>query len=408
MENNDFSRKQLQILAFPNTNYDALICDGAIRSGKTSVMSTAFILWAMRDFNGYNFAICGKTVQTAVKNIVAPLLAMSYFPNNGYSLKFNRSENKLTVEFQGRTNTFYIYGGKDESSYMLIQGITLAGVLLDEVALMVRSFVEQALARCSVEGSRFWFNCNPDSPKHWFYEEWIKQADKRNALHLHFLMKDNPSLSDKMLQRYESMYAGMFYDRYIRGLWVVAEGRVYPMFSDACIEEPPDDIEPSEACISMDYGIQNPTAMILWQKYGSTWYAVHEYRHSGRETNTQKTDEEYYTELCKLADKVDVDYCTLIIDPSAASFIATTRRHGRFTVRKAKNDVLAGIQAVSVCLEAGKIKFSQNCERAIEQFGLYRWDDKSVDDKPIKENDHDMDAVRYFVYTKRIHKEVVI
>lgn len=408
MENNDFSRKQLQILAFPNTDYDALICDGAIRSGKSSVMSTAFIVWAMRDFNGYNFAICGKTVQTAVKNIVAPLLAMSFFKKNGYYLKFNRSENKLTVTRNGKTNTFYIYGGKDESSYMLIQGITLAGVLLDEVALMVRSFVEQALARCSVEGSRFWFNCNPDSPKHWFYEEWIKQADKRNALHLHFLMQDNPSLSDKILQRYESMYAGVFYDRYIRGLWIVAEGLVYPMFSDACISEPPDDIQPSETYISMDYGIQNPTAMLVWKRYGSTWYAVDEYRHSGREENAQKTDEEYYAELCKLADENDVESCVLIIDPSAASFIATTRRHGRFTARKAKNDVLSGIQAVSVCLSAGKIKFSENCKYAIEEFGLYRWDDKSTEDKPIKENDHDMDAVRYFVYTKRIHKEVVI
>lgn len=399
-----FSKKQLQIIAFPNTKYDALICDGAIRSGKTSVMSTAFIIWAMRDFNNCNFAICGKTVQTAVKNIVAPLLAMSYFPDKGYRMKFNRSENKLVVTWRNKTNTFYVYGGKDESSYMLIQGITLAGVLLDEVALMVRSFVEQALARCSVDGSRFWFNCNPDSPKHWFYEEWVKQPEKHNALHLHFLMNDNPSLSDKMLQRYESMYAGVFYDRYIRGLWVVAEGLVYPMFNDPCIAEPPDD-EPEETYISMDYGIQNPTAMIVWEKYGSTWYAVDEYYHSGRETNVQKTDEEYYTELCNLADRNNIDSAVLIVDPSAASFIATVRRHNRFMVRKAKNDVLSGIAAVSVCLNSGKIKFSESCKRTIEEFGLYRWDDKSVEDKPIKENDHAMDCVRYMVYTKRIHKE---
>lgn len=404
----DFSRKQLQIIAFPNTEYDALICDGAIRSGKSSVMSTAFVLWAMRDFNGQNFAICGKTVQTAVKNIVAPLLAMSYFPKHGYHLKFNRSENKLTVTHRGRTNTFYIYGGKDESSYMLIQGITLAGVLLDEVALMVRSFVEQALARCSVEGSKFWFNCNPAGPKHWFYTEWIQKAEQKNAQHLHFQMQDNPSLSEKMLQRYESLYTGVFYDRYIRGLWVIAEGLVYPTFNEACIAEPPEDEEPLETYISMDYGIQNPTAMLVWKKYGSTWYAVDEYRHSGREENSQKTDEEYYTELCRLADENDTEDCVLIIDPSAASFIATVRRHGRFTVRKAKNDVLSGIQAVSACLSAGKIKFSENCKYAIEEFGLYRWDDKSTEDKPIKENDHDMDAIRYFVYTKRVHKEVAV
>ena len=367
-------------------------------------MSTAFIIWAMRDFNGQNFAICGKTVQTAVKNIVSPLLAMSYFPKNGYLMKFNRSENKLTVTRQGKTNTFYIYGGKDESSYMLIQGITLAGVLLDEVALMVRSFVEQALARCSVEGSRFWFNCNPDSPKHWFFEEWVKHPEKHNALNLHFLMQDNPSLSEKMLRRYESMYAGVFYDRYIRGLWVVAEGLVYPMFNDSCIAEPPDD-DPEETYISMDYGILNPTAMLLWEKHGNTWYAVDEYYHSGRETNEQKTDEEYYTELCNLADSRSIDSGVVIIDPSAASFIATVRSHRRFIVRKAKNDVISGISAVSVCLSAGNVKFSPQCKRTIEEFGLYRWDDKATEDKPIKENDHAMDCVRYMVYTKRIHKE---
>lgn len=403
----DFSRKQLQILAFPNSEYDALICDGAIRSGKTSVMSTAFIIWAMRDFNGQNFAICGKTVQTAVKNVVAPLLQIAYFKNHGYTMKFNRSENKLTVEFQGRTNTFYIYGGKDESSYMLIQGITLAGVFLDEVALMVRSFVDQALARCSVEGSRFWFNCNPAGPKHWFYEEWIQNASNKNALHLHFLMNDNPSLSERMLQRYESMYSGVFYDRYIRGLWVLAEGLVYPQFNEQThIAEPPEEAA-SRVFISMDYGIQNPTAMLVWGKYGGVWYAVGEYYHSGRETNEQKTDEDYYNELCKLADANKIDRCKLIIDPSAASFIALCRKRGRFTVKPAKNDVIPGIQAVSSCLQAGSIKFSRKCKRTIQEFGLYRWDEKSTEDKPIKENDHAMDCVRYHIFTNQLHKPQV-
>ena len=399
------SKKQLKILAFPNTAYDALIADGAIRSGKTSVMSMAFIIWAMRDFNGQNFAICGKTVQTAVKNVVAPLLQIAYFKNHGYTMKFNRSENKLTVEFQGRTNTFYIYGGKDESSYMLIQGITLAGVFLDEVALMVRSFVDQALARCSVEGSRFWFNCNPAGPKHWFYTEWIQKAEQKNALHLHFQMQDNPSLSDKMLQRYESLYTGVFYDRYIRGLWVMAEGLIYPMFNaEKHVAEPPTE-PPRRWMLSMDYGIQNPTAVLLWAEYGGVWYAVDEYYHSGRETNEQKTDEEYYNEICKLADrwKVPVDV-RLIVDPSAASFIALVRKKSRFSVRKAKNDVIPGIQAVSTVLNDGKIKFSPRCKRTIEEFGLYSWDEKSVDDKPIKENDHAMDCIRYFVYTNGLQK----
>lgn len=226
---NKLSSKQLQILAFPYTSYDALICDGAIRSGKTSIMTVAFVDWAMRNFNSCNFAICGKTVGSAVKNIIKPYLALAYAKKR-YKMTFNRSDNVVTVKSADRENYFYIYGGKDESSYALIQGITLAGVLLDEVALMVRSFVEQAMARCSVEGAKLWFNCNPENPSHWFYNEWIKEADKKNALHLHFLMTDNPSLSKETLERYERLYRGVFYKKYIKGEWVRAEGLVFEEF----------------------------------------------------------------------------------------------------------------------------------------------------------------------------------
>ncbi len=236
-----FSTKQLQILAFAKLDYDMLICDGAIRSGKTSVMTVAFIDWAMQSFNGCNLAICGKTVGSAIKNIVKPYMALSY-AREKYSIRFNRAENLLTVRKNDKCNLFYIYGGKDESSYMLIQGITLAGVLLDEAALMVRSFVEQAMARCSVEGSRFWVNCNPETPSHWFYRRYIckasdeyremMQSDALKIMHLHFLMEDNPSLSDRMIARYKAQYTGIFYQKYIEGKWVRAEGIVFRDFSE--------------------------------------------------------------------------------------------------------------------------------------------------------------------------------
>ena len=152
------SNKQIQILTFSKTSYQALICDGAVRSGKTSVMSLAFIIWAMNEFNQRNFSICGKTVQSAVRNVITPLLSVRYLVKNRYQLSWSFTNHLLTVTRGRKTNYFYVFGGKDEGSAALIQGITLAGVFLDEVALMPRSFVEQALARCSVEGSRFWFN----------------------------------------------------------------------------------------------------------------------------------------------------------------------------------------------------------------------------------------------------------
>lgn len=227
------SKKQRQIMAFPFTNYDALICDGAIRSGKTVFMMLAFVDDAMRRYSNQRFGICGKTVDSTIKNIITPYMQTVY-ANEKYTIDWKRADKVLEVSRNGVKNIFEVFGGKDESSFQLIQGRTLAGVLLDEVALQPRSFVEQALARCSVEGSKMWFNCNPDNPSHWFNKEWIMKAKEKNALHLHFELRDNPSLSEKIITRYENMYSGVFYLRYIKGLWVAAEGAIYTPWCDDC------------------------------------------------------------------------------------------------------------------------------------------------------------------------------
>ncbi len=252
-------RQRLAMLWWQQSRFrdrDALVCDGAIRSGKTVCMTVGFILWSMAAFSGRNFALCGKTIQSLRRNVVLNL--WDWLPQNELTITERRSENSLTITGRtGRSNTYFLFGGRDESSYMLIQGMTLAGVLLDEAALMPRSFVEQALARCSVEGSKFWFNCNPEGPGHWFFQEWL-DGDKlreKNALHLHFTMEDNPSLPPKIRARYESMYSGVFYDRYVRGLWVASDGLVYPQFANAperyVIDTPP----PIQyAVIGVDFG----------------------------------------------------------------------------------------------------------------------------------------------------------
>lgn len=224
------SPKQAEIFKFPHEGYDALICDGAVRSGKTIMMVYSFVIWLMASFNGALFAICGKTVQSAERNIIQPLLETKSMTDH-YGMSYTRSTKLLTIRHSKKVNYVYVFGGKDESSYMLIQGLTLSGVLLDEVALMPRSFVEQAITRTlSVDNALLWFNCNPEHPMHWFYQEWILQAEKHNAKHLHFLMDDNPSLSPKALQRAKASFSGHFYQRYIEGKWVAAQGLVYPMF----------------------------------------------------------------------------------------------------------------------------------------------------------------------------------
>lgn len=387
------SEKQLSILAFPYTKYEALICDGAVRSGKTSIMMWAFVDWAMREFNGQRFGICGKTVDSCSKNIIVPFTAMT-LAKERYTLRWRRTDKILEVRRAGVVNYFEVFGGKDESSFALIQGRTLAGVLLDEVVLMPRSFVEQALTRCSVDGSKMWFSCNPDTPQHWFYTEWICKAHEHNALHLHFEMTDNPGLSKKTLERYQTMFTGVFYDRYIRGLWVAAEGLIYEFGEQQITDDIPDC---GEYYISVDYGTLNPFSAGLWCVADGKAVRIAEYYYSGRDKKAQKTDEEYCDEIIKLAGDKPIKH--IIVDPSAASFITALRRRGAFSVRDAKNDVLDGIRITGRMLKNGQILIHRSCKDSIREFGLYRWDDDATTDKPIKENDHAMDEIRYFANT---------
>ena len=373
---------------------DAIICDGSIRSGKSVCMTVGFFLWSMSRFNGQKFAICGKTVESLRRNIVLNL--REWIPDD-LQITERRSENKIIVsDGCGRENAYFLFGGRDESSYMLIQGITLAGALLDEVALMPRSFVDQACARCSVPGSKLWFNCNPEGPEHWFYKSWVLRAKDQNALHIHFTMDDNPSLAAEIRERYERMFSGVFYDRYIRGLWVVAEGLIYAFF-DKNTHVTSEIPEAGRYYISCDYGTLNPFSAGLWCVKDGRAVRIREYYWSGREQSAMKTDEDYYAELERLAGNLPIE--CVVVDPSAASFIATIRRHGRFLVRKAKNDVLPGIRLTAAMLQAGVIKIGASCKDSIREFGLYRWEEKGEIDKPVKENDHAMDDIRYFAYT---------
>ena len=385
------SKKQKQILAFPYTDYDALICDGAIRSGKTSIMTIAFIDDAMRRYNNQRFGICGKTVGSAKKNIIEPYLNLSY--SKKYNIKWRGSDNTLIVKQGNKTNVFEVFGGKDESSCTLIQGRTLAGILLDEVALMPRSFVEQALARCSVENSKLWFSCNPESPEHWFYKEWICNTEKHNAYRIHFLLDDNPSLSEKKKQQYESNYTGVFYQRFILGLWVVAEGLVYNFLEEYITDKTP---KGAEYYVSIDYGMQNPFSAGLWAVTGAKATRIKEYYYCGRDSKVQKTDEDYCQDIIEFTKGYKIT--KVVVDPSATSFINALRRK-HYRVVEADNSVLDGIRRVSNYLKSGNIKINRNCINIIKEFGLYSWDSKSTEDRVIKENDHCLDECRYFCNT---------
>ena len=374
------------------SDYDAVICDGAVRSGKTLSMSLGFVLWASCSFDGGAFAICGKTVTSLRRNVITPLLPM--LRDYGFTCIEKVSRNYIDLTFLGHTNRFYLFGGRDEGSAALIQGMTLSGVFLDEAALMPRSFVEQALARCSVSGSKMWFNCNPDNPAHWFYTEWIKKAEEKHALYIHFTMDDNPSLSDALKQRYRRLYSGAFYDRFVLGKWTASQGVVYPMFSEKK-HVYSGDVDCERFVISCDYGTVNPSSFGLWGLSGGVWYRLSEYYYASKREGVSRTDEEHYAALERLAGGREIS--RVIVDPSAASFIECIRRHGRFRVVKADNDVITGIRNVSSALSENRLRFHESCRDIIREFHLYSWNEKTGTDAPIKENDHAMDDMRYFV-----------
>lgn len=393
------SAKQKQVFKWCyGGDYKAIVCDGSVRSGKTVSMVASFILWAMSEYSGATFGICGKTVQSAERNVVTPLQSIVDVTHY-YSVRYTRSNHCLEVSTSKKSNSFYVFGGKDESSYQLIQGVTLSGVLFDEVALMPRSFVEQAITRTvSVETAKLWFNCNPESSEHWFYREWVQKAETRKALHLHFTMEDNPTMSPAQIAYAESQFSGVFYDRYIKGLWVLAEGLVYPTFRKEYVL---DDYTPSPDAtyyVSCDYGILNPTSMGLWALEPDRAVRLKEYYYDGR-ANQPRTDEEHYRALETLAQGYSVQF--VVVDPSASSFIECIKRHKRFRVRRANNSVMDGISNVSTLISNGKVLICSRCKGILRELTLYRWDDEGTSerDRVIKEHDHACDDMRYFVNT---------
>lgn len=395
-----FSKKQKKVLtwwcpASPVKEADGIIADGAIRSGKTLSMSLSYVLWAMETFSGQNFIMAGKTVGSFRRNVLFWLKQM--LASRGYKLSEKRADNLLIVAKSGVENYFYIFGGKDERSQDLVQGITAAGAFFDEVALMPESFVNQATGRLSVTGSKMWFNCNPDSPRHWFKINWIDKAGEKRLLYLHFTMGDNLSLSERIKARYRSMYVGVFFKRFIEGLWCVAEGLVYSMFDEEKHVKQEHMKGQKEWIVSIDYGTVNPFAAGLWAFDGRHAQKEYEYYYDSKETGIRRDDETHYQEICKLIGDRRVEF--IIVDPSAASFIETINKHATYIAKGAVNDVLDGIRVQTTFLNKGIISYYKDCKSTIAEYGLYSWDMENAEDAVVKEFDHALDSDRYLCYT---------
>ncbi len=413
-----FSKKQMQLLTWwcddsPYHDYNGIIADGSIRAGKTVAMAVSFIIWAMDGYDGQNFAMCGKTVGSFRRNVwtwLKPVLLV-----RGYKVEESRTENLIVVARGERINYFYIFGGRDESSQDLIQGVTLAGLFCDEVALMPESFVNQASGRCSVTGAKIWFNCNPDSPMHWFLKNWIEKADEKRLLHLHFLMDDNPSLSGAVRERYRTTYSGVFYQRFILGEWVMASGAIYRnawsdelVFDDDKLEYLLNNLHIMRRSITIDYGTVNPMVYLDVLDDGNDLWFIREYYWDSRVEGTEKDNSQYADDLLEFVRGVELWPTNVVIDPSAASFKIELRNrglHAKETVEtiNADNNVIEGIRKVNTLMTRRRIHFHKSMEHTIKELTSYVWDDKALQssgkEKPVKVADHGPDAVRYYVST---------
>jgi len=406
-----FSVKQLKVMTWwmpeqsPHADKDAIICDGSVRAGKTICMSFSYVVWATESFNSEQFGLSGKTIGALRRNVIGPLKRM--LASRGYRIDDNRSENILTITRGLTSNRFFLFGGRDESSQDLIAGITLAGMFFDEVALMPKSFVDQATARCSVDRAKLWFNCNPAGPYHWFKLEWLDQLERKQALHLHFTMNDNLSLSERVRERYRRMYSGIFYQRYILGLWVMAEGVIFSKFKDAIHKKPRDWFPTTfdRKFICIDYGANNPTTFLKYGVKGSVYYELEEYYHDIRRAG-EKTNAEYADDLQAF---LDGDEGVIFIDPSAKAFIIELSKRGVSHIRAAVNSVLDGIQTVSNRFQSNELFICADNNNSLMELVSYVWDEKAAqrgEDKPIKQNDHTCDARRYGIHTDYLMQQV--
>lgn len=426
-----FSTKQKKILTWwlhpEYKKYDAIIADGSIRAGKTLPMSLSFIMWAMHEFNQKNFGLSGKTVGTFKRNVWVLLKVLLKYRGYKIAKLSDVSENAYSIRKGNIENYFYIFGGRDERSQDIVQGFTAVGFLFDEVALMPKSFVMQAIGRCSENGAKLWFNCNPDSPYHWFKLEWIDMIKEKNALHIHFDLDDNPSLTEATKEKYRRMFVGIFYQRFILGLWVLAEGIIYSMFrQDMVINKVPANVKITRRWIGIDYGQSNATVYILaGMGTDNKLYILDEYYHEGKDNQQQKSPVGYSRDYFKwLLDngvkevingkikKFPVKKDRVFIDPSAKGFILQLDEDGEKDISKADNSVLDGISLISSIIESDMFRVLKHCKNTIKELSSYSWDPKAQErgeDRPLKQHDHCLDAIRYITNgTKNIWRSLVI
>ncbi|MDE6678314.1 MAG: PBSX family phage terminase large subunit [Ruminococcus sp.] len=391
-----YTKKQLQLMRLWQTNQlkRINILEGSVSSGKTWISLVLWAFWVKTMPEENLYMMCAKSLTALKRNCLFPLTEL--VGESNFSFSMARKEGILF----GRK--ILLEGANDARAESKIRGLTLQGAYCDELSQFPKDFFTMLLSRNRKSQATIFATTNPDSPSHWLKTDYIDRADELSLLDIKFTLDDNTTLDSEYVRNIKLEYTGIFYERFILGKWVLAEGLIYPMYQNV-LEKPPENV-PDLWALSIDYGTQNAFAGLLWGHFNGVWYAVDGYYHSGRDTNIQKTDDEYGKDLEKFVKKYTDRKIPVVIDPSASSFIALLRKTKWASVRKADNAVLDGIRETATAMQKGLIKVNPAIKEWKKEVEGYVWDDKSIEEKPVKVNDHYMDSTRYFVKTFGIAK----
>ncbi len=387
-----FSEKQLEVITNATARINAL--DGPVRSGKTIANTVAWINY-IRNAPYDSLLMTGKTRDTLYRNVLADFFRIIGTKN----YRYNRSEGILHCFGK----EIYCLGANDEKAESRVRGMTVGGWYANEVTLYPESFVKQALARMSLEGSRAFWDMNPDSPYHYLYTEYLTNEELIAAgilKRFQFVLDDNLSLSREYVESLKKLYSGMWYKRLIDGLWVLAEGAIYDMWDEdkhviVCPKKY------SEYCVAIDYATASVMTFGLYGITDNKVYLIKEFYYDAQKKGRQKTDSEFADDFKEFLG--DIHPRHIYLDPSAASFKVELKKKGYSQVRDADNDVINGIRLVSSFLSTGRFFVDESCTDTITEFGSYVWDPKAQkkgEDKPLKENDHAMDRNRYLILSR--------
>ena len=373
------------------------LLEGSVSSGKTWISLVLWAFWVKTMPIDKQYMMCAKSLTTLKRNCL--VLLQELVGESNFTFSITAKEGKLF------DRKILLEGANDARSESKIRGLTLQGAYCDELTNLPQDFFAMLLSRLRLPQAKLIATTNPDSPSHWLKTDYIDRQEQLDFLDMRFLIDDNTTLPADYVENLKLEYTGVFYERFINGFWVLAEGLIYPMYREALCKVPKRYAE--KYILSIDYGTQNAFAGVLWGLYGGIWIAVDCYYYSGRERGIQKTDSEYGHDLDSFLEKnLPPDYPKIktIVDPSAASFIALLRKGRYYKVISADNAVLDGIRETATAMQLGKIKICENLTPIIKEFEGYVWDDSEAEDRPVKVNDHAMDAIRYFVHTMHIAK----